>query len=87
MIYAIRKDPHQNSAQSHGNLRAFQSPTADQIAAKINAHLLAHLSLIYCIICKYNSSVMFIDYGDFFKGKVIKNLKKKQKACQEAFQS
>ena len=30
---------------------------------------------------------MFIDYGDFFKGKVIKNLKKKQKACQEAFQS
>ena len=47
IVYAIKNAPHQNSAQSHGNLRAFHSHTADHIAAKINAPLLVHFSHIY----------------------------------------
>ena len=45
-VYAIKNALPQNSAQSHGNLRALPNHTADPIAARMNAPLLVHFSHI-----------------------------------------
>lgn len=66
IVYAIKNALPQNSAHNHGNLRALPNPTADHIAARMNAPLLVHFSHIFNLFFKYYILIKIIFKFNFY---------------------